>query len=667
MADAEEDYSSLSLTERATHKIWKVRKHAYEDITKDFEKSGSESDVCFKPWLNDPSIWKSIVADANVAAQLEGINAFLADLMLAIELDTPSPIVDELVPFLSHKMPKVVAATTNVLYTIYKEFGAKTVNPKPVLQFLPKLFAHGDKNVRAEAVNLTVELYKWLKDGMKPMFFNDLKPVQQKELDEAFEKVKNETAKQVRLLRSQQLTVAESSAGHGDDSEAEIEGETDAFDLFEPVEVSSKIPKDFWEQINSTKWKDRKESLDILYGIINVPRIKEEDFNELVRVLAKSMKDANITVVIVAANCVECLAKGLRGGFAKYRSTVFLPIAERLKEKKQTVTDALSAALDSVFNSTALADIVEDTMELLKNKNPQVKLESLRFLIRCLRNTRIAPSKSEVKAISDTVTKLLADTLEATRTAAAEAMGTLMKIMGERAMNPFLDGLDDIRKAKIKEFFETAQVKAKDKPPAPSVAMPTATTGKQGVKKKVTTKNPSSQTQTARPGAPNTIRPSAEETYSPSKRVSSVSKPLASKPQASKPNKKAPLPPALASPTRTGAQIEESVPQNLPVASKFGLGSRGGLTARTLQAPHLHSKTTEGTKYTDAHSSSIEKAELERLRVEKETWLSETVGYRAEKEKMLQELSEIRLQVSTANFAKPNKERSTSLQNFAPG
>ncbi|KAF3908842.1 hypothetical protein ABW20_dc0103633 [Dactylellina cionopaga] len=251
-------------------------------------------------------------------------------------------------------MPKIVAATTNVLYTIYREFGAKTVNPKPVLQQLPKLFAHGDKNVRAETVNLTVELYKWLKDSMKPMFFNDLKPVQQKELDEAFEKIKSEPAKQTRLLRSQQAALAESSTADNEDEVAgEAEGEPDAFDLFEPVDISTKIPKDFWEQTNSTKWKDRKESLDMLHGILNIPRIKEEDYNELVRVLAKSMKDANITVVIVAANCVELLAKGLRGAFARYRNLIFVPTAERLKEKKQTVAEALSAALDAIFNSVS--------------------------------------------------------------------------------------------------------------------------------------------------------------------------------------------------------------------------------------------------------------------------------------------------------------------------
>ncbi|KAF3905369.1 hypothetical protein ABW21_db0201741 [Orbilia brochopaga] len=592
MADQEEDYSSLPLTDRATHKIWKVRKQAYEDITKEFEKSGSESDACFRPWLNDPSIWKSIVADSNVAAQQEGINclwvmvswllksqkltsisvrfrhAFLQSrphtiaslvekglvsskastksktvdvLLLYIELDIPSPVVDELLPFLSHKMPKVVAATTNALCTIYREFGTKTVDPKPVLKQLPKLFAHGDKNVRAEAVNLTVELYK------------------------------------------------------------------------------CKIPKDFWDQVNSTKWKDRKESLDVLHGIVNVPRIREEDFSEVVRILAKSMKDANISVVIVAANCVECLAKGLRGSFAKYRTLIFLPTAERLKEKKQAVADALAAALDSIFNSTSLSDILEDTLELLRNKNPQVKLESLKFLNRCLKETRVVPSKPEVKVICDTVTKLLADTLEATRTAAAESMGTVMKIVGERAMNPYLDGLDEIRKSKIKEFSDTAQVKAKDKPPVQAVSAPPAPTSRPGMKKKAVAKAPGAQAQSTRSTSSGINRSPAEEVSSPAKKAPTAMKPASSKPQVSKVGKRSQIAPGLASPTRVGTQMDEGPTHNPPAPTKFGMG-RGGLTSRTLQAPQTNGKSTDTPRLLESSGNSpAEKAELERLRLEKES------------------------------------------------
>lgn len=34
MAEQQEDFSSLPLTERATHKLWKVRKEAYEEAAK---------------------------------------------------------------------------------------------------------------------------------------------------------------------------------------------------------------------------------------------------------------------------------------------------------------------------------------------------------------------------------------------------------------------------------------------------------------------------------------------------------------------------------------------------------------------------------------------------------------------------------------------------------
>ena len=101
----------------------------------------------------------------------------------------------------------------------------------------------------------------------------------------------------------------------------------------------------------------------------------------------------------------------------------------------------------------------------MKHKNPQVKAESLRFLVRCLKSTPIVPSKSEISVIGEACVKLLTDTNEPVRVAAAEGLGTLMKIIGERPMIQFLDGVDDLRKAKIMEFFEKAEIKAKQRPP----------------------------------------------------------------------------------------------------------------------------------------------------------------------------------------------------------
>jgi cytoskeleton-associated protein 5 len=110
-----------------------------------------------------------------------------------------------LIPGLSAKLPKLVAATTTALKEIYKQFGTRTVNPKLGLKQLPKLFAHSDKTVRAEATAFAVVLYNWLGDAIRPSL-TDLKPLQLKELDEAFANVEPGKTTQERFLRSQKAT-----------------------------------------------------------------------------------------------------------------------------------------------------------------------------------------------------------------------------------------------------------------------------------------------------------------------------------------------------------------------------------------------------------------------------------------------------------------------------
>lgn len=227
--------------------------------------------------------------------------------MLCVEFDKADPVIEEILPALSHKVPKVIAAALAGLTSIYHNFGCKVVDPKAVLKALPKVFGHADKNVRAEAQNLAVELYRWLKEAIKPLFWNELKPVQQQDLEKLFENVKQEPApKQERFTKAQQDAMAAASAapddegGEGEggegDGEDEDGGEVDVFDLAEPVDVLAKVPKDFHDQLSSSKWKDRKDALDGLYSLLNVPRIKDGHYDEIVRGLAKCMKDANIAV-----------------------------------------------------------------------------------------------------------------------------------------------------------------------------------------------------------------------------------------------------------------------------------------------------------------------------------------------------------------------------------
>ena len=579
--------------------------------------------------------------------------------MLYIELDRPDPVIEELLQFLSHKTPKIVTATLSALIAIYHAFGCKTVEPKPVLKLLPKVYGHADKNVRAEAQSLTVELYRWLKDAMKPLFWNELKPVQQQDLEKLFEKVKEEPPpKQERLLRSQQAAAApvggeiDTAGDEGGDEPGEIDLEPE----YEAVDVMPKIPKDLQERLGSSKWKDRKEALDDLFKAISHPLIREGPFDDILRSLAKAMKDANIMVVITAANCVEAFAKGLRKAFGKYRSVVVSPMLDRLKEKKQSVTDAIGAALDAVFMSTTLSDCLPEILEFMAHKNPLVKLEATRFLIRCLKTTREAPDAGEVKSMAEVSTKLLTDSQETQRTAGAEVLGTLWKIMGDRFMQPHLEGLDDIRKAKVKEACDAAEVKAKYKPKAAAPAAKAATAGAKKAppgKRPAPTAKKAPATASAPPepepqaSAPLQPRPTARAGGLPKPGQKSGLAPPSSLRQPGKPVAggiaRGVPPPSTSSPRRPEPVVSEEPPQPPPPKPSF---AGRGLAGRPLGKPIPTSTSTETaiSPAPSAGTNAVDRAELDELTIEVERLRRANEELRAERVKLNSQIHELQNQ-----------------------
>ena len=288
----------------------------------------------------------------------------------------------------------------------------------------------------------------------------------------------------------------------------------------------------------------------------------------------------------------------------------------------------------------------------MKHKNPQVKTETLRFLVRCLRTTPFAPLKGETTIIGEGCTKLLSDTFEPVRSAAAEALGTLMKIVGERAMIQFLDGVDDIRKAKIKESFEKAEIKARQRPQPKSTGP--AGKGKPGGPAAAGPARPAG----IRPGGParptSLKRPISTASSVDTKEPDSPKKPTIARPGVKPPataatapqsrlaHRQSMGPPRMGSPTPA---VKKPVAEE-PVAiapPKLGRGLMGRVffvqsfaNFKSISAP------------TEPPMTNPERAELDILRAEKSRWEALREEDRAERARMMQEVNELRSQVFPA-------------------
>lgn len=568
------------------------------------------------------TVVKALV-EKGVCATRAGTKQASIDAILGyIELDTADPVVEELYPFMTHKMPKMVVGATSALTSAFSNYGTKIVSPKPAVQVLPQLFSHTDKNIRAEATKLAIELYKWLGDSYCDVLFPSLKEIQQKDLRKSFDEVKGVPPQQLRLLRSQQAAAAAAaaaSASANETQDVDMDGvsgnpeDEEEMDFTDPVDVASKIPEDLYTKLDSKLWKERKAVLEELELVLNVPKMVNSDFGELSRALAKCMKDANIMVVTLAAQCVTHLAQGLKSDFQRYVDTILSPTLERTKERKQTVLDALNTALDAMFKTTTLSNILASILELTEHKTPQARIESCKYLVRCLKTTKTAPSGAEVKSIAEAALKLTGDSQEAGRTAAHEVLGVLMKIVGERAMNPFMDKLDDIKKKKVKEFYDSAEVKAKASA-APAAPAPAPAAASRSAPSAAPSRGPV--------GAQTPSRPSASR--NPAKPLPART-PIRNAPGGTlKRRMVSPVKPSHVQPSISSISLPRDPAHNIASASSNSAStSNGGLANRVLG--RVGAGSTAGVPAPRPVDSKM-LAELEQLRAEKEQWNAERQG-----------------------------------------
>lgn len=137
-------------------------------------------------------------------------------------------------------------------------------------------------------------------------------------------------------------------------------------------------------------------------------------------------------------------------------------LLEKFKEKKSNVVAAIRDALDAIYPSTSLEAMQEHIIEALNNKNPNVKAETAAFLARsflCTQPTAI--NKKLLKILVAALIKTINESDPTVRDCSAEALGTLLKLMGEKQVGPFLMDVDALKMTKIKEFEEKAKIKVK--------------------------------------------------------------------------------------------------------------------------------------------------------------------------------------------------------------
>lgn len=529
--------AKLPLSERVSHKHWKVREAAYRELSDKFNVAEEDAKI-YSDFL--PSLSK-IVRDSNAPAQLAGFDALAkyADtappqLVRRVAADISKGIVekglagrpvnkakaveafhmfvgadagDSAVEALTaagfkHRTPKVVAATLDALTQALSIYGTGPVPVKTITSNLPPLFNHSQELVRNAAKALIIELHRWVGDPVK-VVVKSAKEVTIKEVEAAFAKHEGQGKPQPqKLTRSMEKRVRErggpSEQDDGDDGFGDGPAEEEELDLAEEIDlieqlskvkitIEEDVVKDWYTAVDSKKWSARKEALDKAVEIIGEARLIPGNFQEIFSRLRKILaKDSNVNVVASAAKLIRAMCGGLKKKFSPGAAKALtVDLFGRLREKNRIVIDSVSAALDALHSKKCIrvAELLEEISTAAKHKVPKARCELLSWLGRSIREgTSGAELKgAPLKCFGLIFLKATDDSAPEVRDAALTGLASLQKVVGDRNVAAYMETLDKKRKDKVAAIFKQLPESPKSvnaKPSKPQIPSSGATKSK---------------------------------------------------------------------------------------------------------------------------------------------------------------------------------------------
>ena len=427
--------------------------------------------------------------------------------------DSIDVCVDISLSFLEKKLPRLLNAVLLLIGNIINQFGIVVKLDMvsfldKILATLPKLASHADKKVRDQVLNVILQIYikinsqNELKMYLQNFISENLKSIQQKELIKLFDSVTSEQLQQQRTPFEKERREKESANEvesqdqklvdeDGDTIMLDKDIATPQVDIFISLHVETildKLPEQFYERAQSSKWKDRVEALEEFYNevLIKCKRIEpKSNYNALMDLYANIIsKDVNLQVVTLATQSIyEIFTKidnnspnhGLLN--KNYCSLVFEPLLLRTKEKKNTTIEPIRQCLKMICNyyNPLLRENEEMFFQLLtamKFKIPQVRLECTTLFIDLLTTSKQFDkqyiltklksdnAKEQEFSILPIVIKVVNDTQPNLRNIGFQCMATLIKLFGERYFMDTLEHLDNMKRNKIMDLVSTVTILA---------------------------------------------------------------------------------------------------------------------------------------------------------------------------------------------------------------
>lgn len=477
------------LIERIADKNWKVRVNAYEDLKKKIYDLKSaepiEDGVIFTSsdeLLREYASWlPKMTSDSNANALdigfdtaitfvdisvIEIFNPFIDKmfvncvdkafsgktltiqkgktlLLKIMEITDPVQCVSYLLTRLADKKPKIPPLCLEIVKEALVMFGVKGFPVKDVIKALPTAFNSNNNLLRDAAMDLTVEMHKWI--GVAPLqaLVDSLRTAQKTD----FEKILSErvdtgrpvptvyTRKERPAVGQVLEEVSTTTTTKDKQPVSDLSGDggreyVDEVDLVKKLKSS-----EFSNLIAEEKWSEQLKGLQLVVDFIGpVPKIKAgSDVHDIVSHCKAFLRQGHLQLQLVSLKILLLLADGLRAEFSNVVRPILQLVISKFKEKR--LVPEVLLTLQMVLQHCSSFDVMlEDINEMLKNKKepPHCKVGVMELSSHCLKNSPEKIGNDSLKSLADGLVCNCEDSDPKVRDASCNSLAALMAVVKAR-------------------------------------------------------------------------------------------------------------------------------------------------------------------------------------------------------------------------------------------
>lgn len=278
------------------------------------------------------------------------------------------------------KAPKAQADAMLWVEQAIREFGIQGLAIRDLIEFLKTGLKSSNALVRTNATKTLVTLRLYVGPDIKT-FIQDLNPQLLSTIESDFDKVNGEAAPAPTRTSGDNApapsAAASSTAGA---AKASAGGSDPLDDLFPRQDLDKLIPHSVVVGIGDANWKQRKESLEQVQGILEANKRLKPTMGELGPALKARMTDSNKMVQGLALDAISRIAAGMNKPFEKHARMFVGPICPILADAKANVRAPALVALSAIFEHSGLDCMVHGLTGGLEAANPIQRKELATWL-----------------------------------------------------------------------------------------------------------------------------------------------------------------------------------------------------------------------------------------------------------------------------------------------